>query len=102
MTRGKPLPLDQRCHFTPGKSSYVTRDGVRWIATPASADGGSSICVANPDPRAARSDIAGWVDGLQVYIGVGPSGPMGDAPSVLDRLTLLGPDPANWTDQPFG
>lgn len=101
-TTGRPLPLAVPCHFTPGKSSYVTRDGVRWIATPASADGGSSVCVANPDPRLARNDVAGRVDGLQVYIGAGPSGPLGDALSVLGRLTLLGPDPANWTDRPFG
>jgi hypothetical protein len=95
------LNLQDPCRFTSGKSSYVTRDGVRWITTPAPT-GGSSICVANPDPRAARDGIAGRVNGLQVYIGVGPSGLLGDALSVLDRLTLLGPDPANWTDQPLG
>ena len=99
---GYPVPVQGPCTFTAGRSSYVTRDGVRWITTPASADGGSTICVANPDPRAARTGVPGRVDGLQVFISSDPSGPLGDALSVLGRLTLLGPDPATWTDRPLG
>jgi hypothetical protein len=112
VTPGKPTS----CRYVQGQSvaqgrfSHPTLDGTRFTVRTMGLDQSEST----------TQELCGYVNGLQVNIGVqvqalsrsrlspGPlsslTGTSGQnaAVSVFQHLTLLGPDPAGWTTHPLG
>lgn len=93
------------CMPMPGHPSPVNRYGVQWfvrVGDTGIGPGRQTICPVDLSRGAPTKGVVGRLDGLQVWISLKLPSPLGDAYAVYHRLTLLGRDPAGWTDRPLG